>query len=98
MLEHFKVKGGVIIGVIIATLVGIPMGVTKWSGMSWKFWETFAAFFSFNGSENGGVFFACFTEGFKWAGGASQIMPAIMTVITFCMIDMFDTMGTVVGC
>ncbi len=98
VLEHFKVKGGVIIGVIIATLVGIPMGVTKWSGMSWKFWETFAAFFSFNGSENGGVFFACFTEGFKWAGGASQIMPAIMTVITFCMIDMFDTMGTVVGC
>ena len=25
-------------------------------------------------------------------------MPCVMTVITFCMIDMFDTMGTCVGC
>lgn len=98
VLEHFKVKGGVIIGVIIATLVGIPLGVTKWSGGSWKFWENFAAYFSFNGASEGGLFFACFTEGFVWEGGISVIMPAIMTVITFCMIDMFDTMGTIVGC
>ncbi len=97
VLEHFRVKGAVILGVIIATVVGIPLGVTQWSGFSWKFWEYFQKFFSFN-SEEGGIFFAAFTEGFTWEAGAKAIMPCVMTVITFCMIDMFDTMGTVVGC
>ena len=96
VLEQFKVKGSVIIGIIIATLVGIPMGVTEWSGESWAFWENFEAFFSMDPA-NGGAFGAAFTEGFNWAEGV-KIMPIIMTIITFCMIDMFDTMGTVVGC
>lgn len=96
VLEQFKVKGSVIIGIIIATLVGIPLGVTEWSGASWAFWENFEAFFSMDPA-NGGSFFAAFTEGFNWAEGV-KIMPIIMTIITFCMIDMFDTMGTVVGC
>ncbi|MBE7087305.1 MAG: NCS2 family permease [Clostridiales bacterium] len=96
ILEHFKVKGSVIIGILIATLVGIPFGVTTWSGESWAFWENFGKFFSFDPA-NGGAFGAAFTEGFTWAEGA-KIMPIIMTIITFCMIDMFDTMGTVVGC
>ena len=96
VLEQFKVKGSVIIGIIIATLAGIPLGVTSWSNMGWDFWNYFAKFFSFNPAE-GGAFFAAFTEGFTFAEGVS-IMPLVMTVITFCMIDMFDTMGTVVGC
>lgn len=96
VLEHFKVKGSVIIGVVLATLAGIPLGVTQWSNMGWDFWTYFAKFFSFNPAE-GGAFFATFTEGFVFAEGVS-IMPLVMTVITFCMIDMFDTMGTVVGC
>jgi AGZA family xanthine/uracil permease-like MFS transporter len=96
VLEHFKVKGSVIIGIIIATLVGIPLGVTQWSGYTWEFWTYFEKFFSFDAA-NGGAFFATFTQGFTFAEGAS-IMPIVMTIITFCMIDMFDTMGTVVGC
>ena len=96
VLEHFKVKGAVIIGIILATILGIPLGITKYSGMSWKFWEYFANFFSLE-PENGGTFFALFTEGFSWAPEAT-IMPCVMTVISFSMIDMFDTMGTVVGC
>lgn len=96
ILEHFKVKGAVIIGIILATLLGIPLGVTKYSGMSWKFWEYFANFFSMD-PEKGGTFFALFTEGLEWVPEAT-IMPCIMTVISFSMIDMFDTMGTVVGC
>ena len=96
ILEHFKVKGAVIIGIILATLLGIPLGVTKYSGMSWKFWEYFANFFSME-PEKGGSFFALFTEGLDWVPEAT-IMPCIMTVISFSMVDMFDTMGTVVGC
>ncbi len=96
VLAHFNVKGAVIIGILAATLLGIPLGVTEWSGYTWKFWEYFENFFSMDPG-NGGTFAAAFTEGFSFAKGSS-IMTCIMLVITFCMIDMFDTMGTVVGC
>jgi len=98
VLEHFKVKGAVIIGIIVATIIGIPLKVTPTSSTySWKFWEYFQTYFSFDGSREGGIFFACFTEGFSWASDTS-VITCIMTVITLCMVDMFDTMGTIVGC
>ncbi len=98
ILSHFNVKGATIIGIIAATLVGLipKLGVTQWSGESWKFWEHFEGFFSFK-TEEGGTFFAAFTEGFKFEKGV-PVMSLVMVVITFCMIDMFDTMGTCVGC
>ena len=98
ILSHFKVKGATIIGIAAATLVGLipKLGVTQWSGESWKFWESFEGFFSFDTAE-GGTFFAAFTEGFKFSDGV-PVMSLVMVVITFCMIDMFDTMGTCVGC
>ena len=99
VLDKFNVKGSVIIGILGATIVGIPFGVTDLSvlagkdGVSWKFWENFANFF---GGENS-VFLSftdVFTEGFP----SGSIFTVIMLVITMCMIDMFDTMGTIVGC
>ncbi len=103
ILSHFNVKGAVIIGILAGTLLGLPLGVTNidvllgnTSGVTWKFWENFATFFSMDSSK-GGVFFAAFTEGFKGID-KENIGIAIVTVISFCMIDMFDTMGTVVGC
>jgi AGZA family xanthine/uracil permease-like MFS transporter len=98
VLAHFNVKGAVIIGILVATLFGLIPGidVTVWSNQSWKFWENFSGFFAFDSAE-GGTFFAAFTEGFNFPAGVS-IMSLVMVTITFCMIDMFDTMGTVVGC
>ncbi len=98
ILDHCKIKGSVIIGILVATLVGIPLGVTDLAvvtgnvdGISWKFWENFADYFGPNG-----VFALPFTEG--WNLPAGSIMTVIMLIITFCMVDMFDTMGTCVGC
>ncbi|MBQ9755989.1 MAG: NCS2 family permease [Clostridia bacterium] len=98
ILDHFKVKGAVIIGILAATVLGIPLGVTNLSvvtgseaGITWKFWENFANYFGENG-----VFGLAVTEGFNLPAGS--IMTAIMLIITMCMIDMFDTMGTCVGC
>lgn len=98
VLSHFNIKGAVIIGIVAATLLGLipKIGVTEWSDVSWKFWEHFEGFFSFK-TEEGGTFFAAFTEGFKFEKGV-PVMSLVMVVITFCMIDMFDTMGTCVGC
>lgn len=101
VLSHYKVKGSVILGVLIATIIAIPMGVanvdilTGNGGVSWKFWENFQNFFSMDASK-GGSFLACFTEGFNFP--ENSLFSIIVLIITFCMLDMFDTMGTVVGC
>ena len=101
ILEKLQVKGAIIIGILGATLVGIPLGVTNLSilagdgAISWKFWENFANFF---GGENS-VFFSftsVFSDGLIPEG--VSVFTIIMIVITLCMIDMFDTMGTIVGC
>ena len=101
ILDKLKVKGSVIFGIVGATLIGIPFGVTDLStlagngNVSWKFWENFANFFA--GETSVFVSFAdVFTEGLVPEGGS--VFTVIMVIITMCMIDMFDTMGTIVGC
>ena len=100
VLSRFKVKGAVIIGIVVATIIAIPTGVaqidtlTGNGGVSWKFWENFANFFSMDASK-GGSFLAAFTD-VDFSGKSA--LYCIMTVVSFCMIDMFDTLGTVTGC
>lgn len=96
--DHLKIKGSVIIGILVATLVGIPFDVTELAvikgetpGITWNVIENFKSYF---GAE--GVFAKCFTEGFNFPSGS--IFTVIMLIITMCMIDMFDTMGTSMGC
>ena len=99
ILDKLNVKGSVIIGIAAAAVVGIPLGVTDLSvlagngDISWKFWENFGNYF---GGENSvfASFASVFTEGFP----EGSLFTVIMIVITMCMIDMFDTMGTIVGC
>ena len=102
ILSHYKVKGSVIIGILSATLLALPLGVTnidillgKTDGITWSFLDSFKNFFSMN-PEKGGIFLSCFTEGFIFPKGS--LMTTVMLVMTFLMIDMFDTMGTIVGC
>ena len=101
ILDKLNVKGSVILGILGATLIGIPFGVTDLTvlagdgSVSWKFWENFANFFAGDNS----VFLSfidVFKEGLVPEGGS--IFTVIMVIITMCMIDMFDTMGTIVGC
>ncbi len=103
ILDKMNVRGSVILGILGATIIGIPFGVTDLSvlsgdvpGISWKFWENFQNFFA---GEN--TVFASFIDVFTGDGllpAGVSIFSAIMIVITMCMIDMFDTMGTIVGC
>lgn len=98
ILSHYKVRGSVIIGIISATILAIPLGVAnldiltgKIPGISWKFWENISNFVG-----NNEVFLSIFKGGFNLPDGS--ILTAIMIIISFSMIDMFDTMGTVIGC
>ncbi|MBQ9099257.1 MAG: NCS2 family permease [Clostridia bacterium] len=100
MLDKLNVKGSVILGILGATVIGIPFGVTNvkiilgTEGISWKFWENFANFFSVGENSVFFSFTSVFSEGFP----AGSLFTVIMLIITMCMIDMFDTMGTIVGC
>ena len=101
ILDKLNIKGAVIWGIVVATVIGIPFGLTNLEvlkgdvpGISWKFWENFGNFFSVGDNSVFGSFTSVFTEGFP----AGSIFTVIMLIITMCMIDMFDTMGTIVGC
>ena len=104
ILSHYKVKGSVIIGILVGTLFGMCFGdgvVVNFSTIAgtnghvtWKFWENFQNFFSFDASK-GGAFGAAFYD-VEFPAGCALFV--IVTVLSFCMIDMFDTMGTVLGC
>ena len=100
ILDKMNVKGSVIIGIVGATIIGIPFGITDLSilagnseGISWKFWENFQNFFAGENSV-----FLSFTSVFKEGFPEGSLFTIIMVIITMCMIDMFDTMGTIVGC
>ncbi len=98
ILAHYKVRGSVIIGILSATILAIPLKVANLDiltgnipGISWKFWESIKDFFS-----NREVFLSMFNNGFSLPEGS--LLTSIMIIVSFSMIDMFDTMGTVIGC
>ena len=83
ILIVFKVKGAILYSIIATTLIGIPMGVTN-TNVS----------FDFSNLSLSPTFFQLSFEGLLTAG----IVPFIVATLTFCMCDIFDTCGTLIGC
>lgn len=77
-----NVKGGLLIGMIITTIIGIPMGITTYAGGS--FLPTTPYFFEFAFSEI--------------TASPSAFLEFILIVFVFLFDDMFNTVGTLVGC
>jgi AGZA family xanthine/uracil permease-like MFS transporter len=100
ILTHYHVPGAVVIGILVGTIIGIPLKVSETDviagkgAVSWKFWTNFESYFRWD-ADRGGVFFGCF-RGFKFPAGAG--LGVVMNIISLGMVDLFDTMGTVVGC
>ncbi len=78
VLEVLKVKGSLLISILVITLAGIPLGVTQ-----------------FNGVVSTPPSIAPIFAKFEWSHILSWDM--LIVVFTFLFIDMFDTIGTVVG-
>ncbi|MCU4157551.1 NCS2 family permease [Carboxylicivirga sp. A043] len=81
-LLALKVKGALLIGMVVTTIVGLPLGVTQMphfdfsvpsiSSIAWKFeWS--------------------------WLNTAEGIFTMITVLFTFLFVDMFDTVGTLIG-
>ena len=82
ILMAYKVKGAIVIGIIVTAIIGLPMGVTTipesitMEGISLS---TVAFKLDF-----GGLF-------------AKGILPLVTAVISFALVDCFDTVGTLIG-
>ncbi len=81
ILLAWKVKGAIIIGIVATTLIGIPMGVT-----------TFPESISMSSISLAPTFLQL---DFNIFGGS--ILALITAILTFALVDCFDTVGTLVG-
>lgn len=99
ILSKLKVKGAILIGIIFATIIGIPAGLTDLStlnGAQWlphfdKLFSTDPAVSSFYATwTSWGDFGALFSS-------FGNVLAVIILILTFTMIDMFDTFGTLLG-
>lgn len=73
-----KVRGAMLIGILVTTFIGIPMGITQFKGLL-SAPESIAPLFC----------------QFDWSNILSLDM--VVVVFTFLFIDMFDTVGTLIG-
>lgn len=78
VLLIMKVRGALLFGILITTVIGIPMGITKFDGI-----------FSIPPSIEP-IFWK-----FEWHNIFTKEM--VVVVFTFLFVDMFDTIGTLVG-
>ena len=79
VLLAYKVRGALLLGIIITTIIGIPFGVTSWGGGSFLPPSLAPTFLKFS-------FANLFT------------LDMIIIIFTFLFVDMFDTVGTLIGC
>ena len=77
-----KVRGGLLLGIVLTTIIGIPLGITTYAGGS--FVPTAPYFCEF-----------AFSEIFS---GSRALMDFLIIMLTFLFIDMFNTVGTLIGC
>ncbi len=83
ILMAYKVKGAIVIGIIITTIIGFPMGETHLPDAI-----TMSVF-----KELGEVAFKLDIPGVM----AKGILPLVTAVISFALVDCFDTVGTLIG-
>ncbi len=90
VLEHKKVKGATIISILSITVLYY---LSTWTLPGFDLGKIGESFKDFGEIGILGAF-----KGYTiFEGGAGAIINAIVLVITFCLVDMFDTIGTLYG-
>lgn len=85
-----NIKGSMLISILLTTIIGIPLGITKLGGIKLLSAPPSVA----------PTFMAVDFKGLLGHGGAGIIgalTSVIMVVLTFSLVDLFDTIGTLVG-
>ena len=95
VLAHYKVKGAVLIGIIATWILGMIAEATGWYAVDVEA-GVYSVFPSFSqGLQLSGIADTAFKLDFAWVG--SHIIQFIAIVFAFLYVDLFDTIGTVVG-
>lgn len=89
VLILLKVKGAILIGIVAATVLGIPMGVTNLSGIEFNVFQPFSELPITFGAAFGGLG-SLFSD-------VSKLPLALLALFAFSLTDTFDTIGTFVG-
>lgn len=88
-LVHFQVKGAVLIGILATWVLGmIAQGIGWYQGTS--LFPDFS-----KGLQLGGITKTAFHFNFGWA--ATHLIEFITITFSFLYVDLFDTVGTVIG-
>lgn len=89
-----NIRGAILIGIVVTTIIGILMGVVDLGAIDW---EQNSLGNSIN--ELGTTFGAAFgAEGMQSLfSDSSKIPQVLMTIIAFSLSDTFDTIGTFIG-
>lgn len=82
ILLYYKVKGALLYGIVLTTLLGIPLGVTKLEGFSVAQLMTMPSVAP------------TFLQ-FEW--GRVFSLDMLFVLFTFLFVDIFDTVGTLIG-
>ncbi len=99
IMSQKKMRGAVLIGIVGGMALYYLLGLTVdgfYESLNINFISPIEAFKEF-GSQS---LFKVFTEGFDFSaytakyGNANLILTIVTTALAFCMVDMFDTLGT----
>ncbi len=95
VLVHFKVKGAVLIGIIVTWVLGMFAEKVGWyvvdpEAGAYSVFPDFSQGLQLSGIQN-----TAFHFNFEWVG--SHIIQFIAIIFGFLYVDLFDTIGTVVG-
>ena len=82
VLMTYRVKGAIVIGIVLTTLVGLPMGVTQLPEALTMEGVTLAPLWM--QLDIGGAF-------------SKGLLPLLTAVISFTLVDCFDSIGTLIG-
>ncbi|QZE13737.1 NCS2 family permease [Halosquirtibacter laminarini] len=82
-MYYKKVPGSILIGMVLCTIIGLPLGVTK-VPHNWDFSIPSIAPIAFH-------------LDFSWIGSLDKTLDILVVLFAFLFIDMFDTIGTLVG-
>lgn len=95
VLEHYHVRGSVLIGIIATWIMGMGAELIGWyvPDVEAEIYSVFPDFSS--GLQLGAIKNTAFKFNFAWAG--QHLIQFIAIVISFLYVDLFDTVGTVVG-
>lgn len=91
VLNYKNIRGSILIGIVITTIIGIPLGLTNIEAFDFNIGVKFKDFFDVS------FFNLDFRSLFSGGDIFRNLFTIFMLVISFSLVHMFDSLGTLLG-